>query len=427
MGGRRDGRYDRRVMDQRAAPATTIVEPARQSEPELVSAVRGDIRETLRVAWLHPGIEAAVAQPVFLAAAWSSIRPNVGRTFDRLAADVRASAVQAIRGVGAVPALRACAERARPPADVERIVTAVTAAQFAAARNQVALHLLACAARGESVGGTGEEEPPGRRGTPEWQLWMSAPHPIRLPSVRLDQAERAMGTPTAPTVLRLLSQWPDVLEETWAALRPLVADEAWGRAAVRLRSVVQAGAQRLPHDGLAAVARVAPARLHGSGPGGAGAGAHGARPCDAGQHPDIGVRVARVRRARSGVGSVHAEFHREDDADTVVGAARWTPDGVEIEAEDPKVRRAIGRVYRETNVVIDDPAFRSFGTSGPEVLAPGGLRWFLAATKARSVAEKLGFRLAPNRGRRMGWDPAGAYQLFPDQVERAERTASAGD
>jgi len=77
--------------------------------------------------------------------------------------------------------------------------------------------------------------------------------------------------------------------------------------------------------------------------------------------------------------------------------------------------------------VVDDAALRSFGTSGPEVLSPGSLRWFLAATKARSGAEKLGFRLAPDQGRRMGWDPAGAYRLFPDQVEHAERIASADE
>ena len=124
---------------------------------------------------------------------------------------------------------------------------------------------------------------------------------------------------------------------------------------------------------------------------------------------------------------MRAGFHREDDPEAVVGSARWTPDGVEVEADDPKVRRAIGRIYRGTNVVVDDAALRSFGTSGPEVLAPGSLRWFLAATKVRSGAEKLGFRLAPGPGGRMGWDPAGAYLQFPDQVERAERIASADE
>jgi hypothetical protein len=235
-------------MDQRAAPSTTVLRTGRPEAPALVDAVRDDIRETLRVAWVHPGIQAAALQPVFLAAAWSSIRPNVGRTFDRLAADVRGAAVQSMRDLTEAPALRARLERTRPQADVDRMVLAVTAAQFAAARNQVAVHLLTCAARGEPAGGTGEEEPPGRRGTPDWQRWMSAPAPIALPSVRLDQAERALGTPTAPSVLRLLSQWPDALEEVWTALRPIVADEAWGRAATRLRWVVRRGVRRLPHE-----------------------------------------------------------------------------------------------------------------------------------------------------------------------------------
>jgi hypothetical protein len=234
-------------MDQRAAPSTTSAGSGRPSEPALVAAVRDDIRQTLRVAWLHPAIEAAVAQPVFLSAAWSSIRPNVGRTFDVVAADVRATAEQAVRGLRPVPTLRARMERTCPAPDVDRMVAAVTAAQFAAARNQLAVHLFACAARGEAIGGTGEEEPPSRRGIPEWQRWMSAPHPIALPSVRLDQAERAMGTPTAPAILRLLSQWPDVLEETWTALRPMIADLAWKRACARLQRVASAGMRRLPH------------------------------------------------------------------------------------------------------------------------------------------------------------------------------------
>ena len=122
--------------------------------------------------------------------------------------------------------------------------------------------------------------------------------------------------------------------------------------------------------------------------------------------------------------AMRAVFHREDDPE-LVGSARWTPEGVEVEADDPKVRRAIGRIYRGTNVTVDDAALRSFGTSGPEVLAPGSLPWFLAATKARSGAERLGFRLAPEQGHRMGWDPAGAYRSFPDQVERSEGIASA--
>ena len=124
---------------------------------------------------------------------------------------------------------------------------------------------------------------------------------------------------------------------------------------------------------------------------------------------------------------MRADFHRDDAPDTIVGTARWTGGDVDVDAEDPKVRRALGRVYRETAVLVDDPSLRSFGTSGPEVLSPGSLRWVVACAQARSPAERLAFRLTPDPSPRMAWDPAGAYQRFPDQVEDAERLASTNE
>ena len=117
---------------------------------------------------------------------------------------------------------------------------------------------------------------------------------------------------------------------------------------------------------------------------------------------------------------MRAEFFREDDPDSVVGSAEWTGDAVNAQAEDPKVRRALGRIYRPTAVLIDDAALRSFGTRGPELLPPGTLRWFICATQSRSGVEKLAYRLIPGESRRMGWDPAGAYRTFADQAERRE-------
>ncbi len=124
---------------------------------------------------------------------------------------------------------------------------------------------------------------------------------------------------------------------------------------------------------------------------------------------------------------MRAEFFREATPDTIVGTATWTGGDVEIDAEDPKVRRALGRVYRQTSVPADDPSLRSFGATGPALLAPGSLRWFVACPAVRSRAEKLAFRLVPDAAPRMGWDPAGAYRPFAQQVERAERLASARD
>jgi len=118
---------------------------------------------------------------------------------------------------------------------------------------------------------------------------------------------------------------------------------------------------------------------------------------------------------------VLAEFYRDAEPETIVGIARWTGAGADVEAEDPKVRRALGRVFRPTAVLVDDPALRSFGTHGPELIAAGSVRWFMACARARAAGEKLSYRLAPSPSG-MGWDPAGAHGTFRERVERRERS-----
>jgi hypothetical protein len=218
------------------------------SEAELlVGAVREDIRQTLRVAWVHPGIEVAADHPVFLAAAWSAIRPNVGKTFDVLTQTLGGVAVESLRPMGPVPNLRASLGQLRSAPEVRRMVETAVAAQFDAARNEVAVHLLSCAARGQSVGGTGAEEPPARRGIPERRRWMAVARDPVAAGELLGQAERVLDSPSAPPVLRLLARWPEALEATWKHLRPVATSDAWRRSTVRLRWAVRAGVGRLPH------------------------------------------------------------------------------------------------------------------------------------------------------------------------------------
>jgi hypothetical protein len=118
---------------------------------------------------------------------------------------------------------------------------------------------------------------------------------------------------------------------------------------------------------------------------------------------------------------MRASFYRLDDPGTVVGSALWRSGEVEVDAEDDAVAEAIGRIFRPTPVVIDDPSMRSYGTAGPVVLPPGSLQWFRAAGEARSGGEGLGMRFVPEAGRAMGWDPAGAYRTFNDAIERKAR------
>jgi len=108
----------------------------------------------------------------------------------------------------------------------------------------------------------------------------------------------------------------------------------------------------------------------------------------------------------------------QDEAPPIVGAATWTGAGVVIEpGADPETQTAIQRVFRPVPVIVDDPSLRPLGASGPTLLEPGDLRWFLAAARTRASAEGLAVRFVPP-GRGIGWDPAGAYRTFQQAVDR---------
>jgi hypothetical protein len=122
---------------------------------------------------------------------------------------------------------------------------------------------------------------------------------------------------------------------------------------------------------------------------------------------------------------VLAEFYRDEEPDQVVGRASWEGRGVELSAEDEDVRASLARIFRPTPAVVDDPSLRSYGTSGPVQLAPGGLSWFRAAAQARAGDEGLRVRLVPEARGAMGWDPAGTYRTFAKQVERTQQRPDA--
>jgi hypothetical protein len=117
---------------------------------------------------------------------------------------------------------------------------------------------------------------------------------------------------------------------------------------------------------------------------------------------------------------MQAEFYRPDAPERVLGRAVWDGSGVRIESEDEGVQSSLARIFRPVSVVVEDPSLRSYGTSGPMQLSPGGLQWFRAAAETRSEEEGLRVRLVPGSQAAMGWDPAGAYRTFNNQIERTE-------
>jgi hypothetical protein len=185
-------------------------------------------------------------EPVFFAAAWSAIRPSIGRSFLLLARKIRDQGSAAARALGARDLLPDLVPVMGPEQAV-RASEASRAAHLAAAKTQIVLHLFLRAARRERTRGTGREEPPSRRGVPEWQRWMSV-----LPSPDGEQpwlhhASQRLGTVDAPPALRPFARWPAALETLWRDLDPVVDSSGWRRGATQLRRSLLVGLDVLPH------------------------------------------------------------------------------------------------------------------------------------------------------------------------------------
>src|SRR5207247_4702396 len=133
--------------------------PAEGGDPAMVlGAVREDIRQTLRTAWIDPAFDLAAEYPVFFTAAWSAIRPNVGRTFVSLARSVRAEAAETARSMK-VPDLRRRLNGELPEEVLGRVEECVRAAHLSMAKAQIVVHALHRVGRRERISGTGREEP----------------------------------------------------------------------------------------------------------------------------------------------------------------------------------------------------------------------------------------------------------------------------
>jgi len=221
-------------------------EPRPVDQAAILGAVREDVRQTLRSGWVDIALEAAAAQPIFFTAAWSAIRPNVGRSFLLLAKALRSEATEAL-GAPSPPDVRKRLDGELGEEELRRAEDAVRATHQVTPKVQLVVHALLRAVRRERVAGTGREEPPVRRGVPEWQRWMSfQPAPEEAWPV-LEDAGEALGLPALPATLRLLARWPAALTSLWDELGPVVRSPVWTAGAQRVRRIMLAGIGNLPH------------------------------------------------------------------------------------------------------------------------------------------------------------------------------------
>jgi hypothetical protein len=222
--------------------------PQETTDPSAVlGVVREDIRQTLRMGWIDPALDALATQPVFFTAAWSAIRPNVGKSFQVLARALRAEASEIVRSNMDLPDLRKRLASSLSEEELTRIEACVKAAHLATVKVQIVVHALYRAIRRDRLRSTGREEAPIRRGVPDWQRWMSfQPAPPDAQPI-LDEAGQAFGLPGPPPPLRLLARWPAALQAAWVDLNRHRRTENWMAGASRLRRAVLGGIQTLPH------------------------------------------------------------------------------------------------------------------------------------------------------------------------------------
>lgn len=213
----------------------------------MLGAVRDDVRQTLRCGWIDPVLEAAASQPVFFTAAWSAIRPNVGKSFLSLAKSVRDEAADAVSHAGPVPDLRRQLHADLGDEEIRRLEDCARAAHQVTAKVQLVAHALLRAVRRDRIAGTGREEPPVRRGVPEWQRWMSFQSSADGHAPVVDEILTALGLPAVPSTVRLMSRWPTAVTAVWDELGPRAGVDGWATGAAQLRRMVVAGMSTLPH------------------------------------------------------------------------------------------------------------------------------------------------------------------------------------
>ena len=213
----------------------------------VLGAVRDDLRQTLRCGWIDPVFDAAAGDPVFFTAAWSAIRPNVGKSFLALARTLREEAVNHVEGLGRIPDLRRQLEADLEEEELRRLEDCARASHQVTGKVQLVVHALLRAVRRDRISGTGREEPPVRRGVPEWQRWMSFQPNVDGNAPVIEEIMSSMSLPAVPASLRLFSRWPAALTTLWDELGPVAGGEGWSSGALALRRTVLGGMSTLPH------------------------------------------------------------------------------------------------------------------------------------------------------------------------------------
>src|SRR6266702_883283 len=205
-------------------PPSAVDRPGSRSprDDAILFAVMDDMRHTLRTSWIDPALRSVSSHPLFFTAAWAATKPNMTRSFALGTEQLRLAAIDAVRAIHSVG----------PP---------VRAGNGTGARTALALR--------RRLPGTGQEEPPAKRGIPSWQEGLGT-MPRSLPSeaeALVDDATIGLGLTTTPFALQAIAAWPRFLEESWRRLLPATRSLQWTDATAGLRRRATDVLRSLPH------------------------------------------------------------------------------------------------------------------------------------------------------------------------------------
>jgi hypothetical protein len=215
----------------------------------ILFAVMDDMRHTLRTSWLDPALRSVASHPVFFTAAWAATKPNMTRSFAVGTGGVRAAAIEAVQAMdlrqgdlptgsrGAATTPNGSAMDALSAAERERLIRTVHLVHTASAKVMVVLQAWTAMALRRRLPGTGQEEPPARRGIPSWQEGLgSLARPLSAEAEALvDDATAGLGLSVTPSALQAIAGWPRFLEETWRRMVPTTRTTRWAEAVAALR------------------------------------------------------------------------------------------------------------------------------------------------------------------------------------------------
>lgn len=229
--------------------APSGVPGSRGADGALLPAILDDIRATLRMSWVDPGMRSVSDYPEFFAAAWSATRPNVTRSFGAAAERLRGLAHSAFDGVPPAADHTSWIDRHLAPVERDRLVRTVHALNASGPKVLLVVQAWTFLARRRRIPGTGREEAPARRGIPSWQDTASAmPRLISEETeVVLNDVAARLEAPVVPQSLRALAAWPAYLEHAGRDVQKAARTPAWRGATGALRRGAVECLSWLPH------------------------------------------------------------------------------------------------------------------------------------------------------------------------------------